>query len=151
MVGNNPITKGIKPPLNVLKFTGILAISSSIQATEAVHLPASTNIDLEPSNLLQLASSVQSHSSLGQASEANLDAESKLQAQWGFLKNIVNIDTFFASGAHSSGSRADTGAHRRQSLASQLSALDAVPKEVKAKTQAKSAPTSSAKAEAKAK
>ena len=28
----------------------------------------------------------------------------KADAQWGFLKNIVNIDTFFSSGAISGGS-----------------------------------------------
>ena len=27
------------------------------------------------------------------------EAESHAQAQWGFLKNIVNIDRFFSSGA----------------------------------------------------
>ena len=57
-----------------------------------------------------------------------------MQAQWGFLKNIVNIDTFFASGPHSPGSRAETGGRRQQSLASQLSALDAPPKDAKANT-----------------
>ena len=63
---------------------------------------------------------------------AHLDAESKLQAQWGFLKNIVNIDTFFASGPHSAGSRAEVGDHRRSSLASQLAALDGPSKDAKA-------------------
>ena len=32
-----------------------------------------------------------------------MSSGSKANAQWGFLKNIVNIDTFFSSGAISSG------------------------------------------------
>lgn len=32
-----------------------------------------------------------------------MGVNSKADAQWGFLKNIVNIDTFFSSGAISGG------------------------------------------------
>ena len=30
--------------------------------------------------------------------KSGVNADAKNQAQWGFLKNIVNIDRFFASG-----------------------------------------------------
>ena len=35
---------------------------------------------------------------MDQAVESYLNAESGSQAEWGFLKNIVNIDRFFDSG-----------------------------------------------------
>ena len=112
MVGSNPIRRG-PPPLNVSKLAGLLVISSSLRGAEAVHLPQGNSLSVEAANLLQLGAQLEAQAAASQGSEAALDSESKAQAQWGFLKNIVNIDTFFASGAHSSGSRAEVGGHRR--------------------------------------
>ena len=34
------------------------------------------------------------------ASGSTVTSHAELKAKWGFLKNIVNIDTFFANGHH---------------------------------------------------
>jgi hypothetical protein len=46
------------------------------------------------------ANKLNAESGLKTASEAKAMTHAQLKAKWGFLKNIVNIDTFFAS-AHS--------------------------------------------------
>ena len=56
----------------------VVAITASIEGAEAVK--------------------VEQKSSNQQALENYINAESDSQAEWGFLKNIVNIDRFFDSG-----------------------------------------------------
>jgi len=46
---------------------------------------------------IQSGNKLEASSQQQQKAQAEVDAKS--QAQWGFLKNIVNIDRFFSSGA----------------------------------------------------
>lgn len=69
---------------------------------KAEHGPVNTvyaqvNSQLKQKSASQVTAKVEAKSEAQSKNTAEVD--SKAQAQWGFLKNIVNIDRFFSSGA----------------------------------------------------
>ena len=71
--------------------------------------------------------------------QLNEGASSETQAKWGFLKNIVNIDRFFSSGASASSSSGKTDAQRRADAAAKAKADADAEAAVKAKADAAAA------------
>ena len=59
---------------------GLIAVIASADSAEAIKMKA------------------QQRAKIDQAVENYVNAESGSKAEWGFLKNIVNIDRFFDSG-----------------------------------------------------
>ena len=57
---------------------------------------AQVNSQLKQKSASQVTTKVETKSEAQSKNTAEVD--SKAQAQWGFLKNIVNIDRFFSSG-----------------------------------------------------
>ena len=62
-------------------------------------------------------------------------ASAETEAKWGFLKNIVNIDRFFSSGASASSS-GKTDAQRRAEAAAAKAKADATAAKAKAEAEA---------------
>ena len=58
---------------------------------------AQVNTQLKEKSAVQTSS--QATTKAAAQSKSTAEVDNKSQAQWGFLKNIVNIDRFFSSGA----------------------------------------------------
>lgn len=70
-------------------------LNQSAQGPVDVQL-AQVNSQLKQKSASQVATKAAAKTESQSKSTAEVDA--KTQAQWGFLKNIVNIDRFFSSG-----------------------------------------------------
>ena len=81
-----------------------LRIKSAFQqhaASQLQDLPednqfAQTQAQMGQKAAIQMTNKLEASTQVHQKAQAEVDAKS--QAQWGFLKNIVNIDRFFSSG-----------------------------------------------------
>ena len=73
----------------MMKFAALAIVALFTTETQAVQVSTESKLQMRA----QIDSAIDSY--------LNADESSGAEAEWGFLKNIVNIDSFFSSGAAS--------------------------------------------------